>query len=259
MAAQPVPLTAEQLKAIHRWQTIWNLPLIVAAVLPLFISSPDPRWVEVVIGVGSWIVFVVDLAMQRRIVPEYLHLRRGRFDAAIVVITFPVYLIPGVSGGSAILLLARLGRVARVLLATAGLRRFAARLGKVAIIDGAVVFVASLAAYQAEHKTNPGFATVGDAFWWGVVTLTTVGYGDIVPHTAAGRFAGIAIMFTGVGVLGVLAGSLAELFHLDQSPDPAPATATPPPLHAELAALRGDLEAIQLRLGDLLERTREDE
>jgi voltage-gated potassium channel len=259
MAAQPVRLTAEQLKAIDRWQSRWNLPLILAALLPLFISSPDARWVEVVIGVGSWIVFVVDLVMQRRIVPEYLHLRRGRFDAAIVVITFPVYLIPGVSGGSAILLLARLGRVARVLLATAGLRRFGARLGKVALVAGAVVFVASLAAYQAEHKTNPGFATVGDAFWWGIVTLTTVGYGDIVPHTTAGRFAGIAIMFTGVGVLGVLAGSLAELFHLDQrpAPDPAPANGAPPALHAELAALRSELEAVQVRLGDLLERTRE--
>src|SRR3954447_9033875 len=261
MAAQPVPLTAEQLKAIDRWQSRWNLPLILAALLPLFISSPDTRWVEVVVGVGSWLVFVVDLVMQRRIVPEYLQLRRGRFDAAIVVITFPVYLIPGVSGGSAILLLARLGRVARVLLATAGLRRFGARLGKVAIVAGAVVFVASLAAYQAEHKTNPGFATVGAAFWWGIVTLTTVGYGDIVPHTTAGRFAGIAIMFTGVGVLGVLAGSLAELFHLDQRPLPTPAAANgaPPALHAELTALRGELEAVQLRLGDLVERTREGE
>src|SRR3954471_17016245 len=169
MAAQPVSLTAEQLKATQRWQSIWNLPLILAALLPLFISSADTRWVEVVIGVGSWIVFVVDLVVQRRIVPEYLHLRRGRFDAAIVMITFPVYLIPGVNGGSAILLLARLGRVARVLLATAGLRRFGARLGKVALLAAAVVLVASLAAYQAEHATNQGFATVADALWWGVV------------------------------------------------------------------------------------------
>ena len=64
----------------------------------------------------------------------------------------------------------------------------------------------------------------------------------------------MAIMFTGIGVLGVLAGSLAELFHLDEpSAGPAPA---PPPMHAELTALRGELQAVELRLGELVERTR---
>ena len=69
-------------------------------------------------------------------------------------------------------------------------------------------------AYHAEHPTNPGFATFGDAMWWGIVTLTTVGYGDIVPKTAVGRWAGVTIMITGVAVLGVLAGSLASFFRV---------------------------------------------
>ena len=73
----------------------------------------------------------------------------------------------------------------------------------------------SLVAYYAEHPANPGFATVGDALWWGIVTLTTVGYGDIVPETPAGRFAAVTIMITGVAVLGLLAGSLASFFRLD--------------------------------------------
>ena len=262
MAGTPAPLTPEQLRARERWQSRWNLPIIVAAVVPLFVSSPDTQWVQVVVGLGSWIVFVIDLVVQRRIVPDYLRRTRGRIDLGIVLITFPYYLIPGISGGSAILLLARLTRVARVLLATAGLRRFGARLGKVALVAGAVVVLASLAAYQAEHATNKEFATVGDALWWGIVTLTTVGYGDIVPITTAGRFAGVAIMFTGIGVLGVLAGSLAELFHLDETPTPE---ATPAeaghatPLHAEIEALRVELQAVERRLGDLVERARASE
>ena len=130
------PLTPEQLRARDRWQSRWNLPIIVAAVVPLFVNSPDTRWVQVVVGLGSWIVFVIDLVVQRRIVPDYLRRRRGRFDLAIVLVTFPYYLIPGISGGSAILLLARLTRVVRVLLVTAGLRRFGARLGKVALVAG---------------------------------------------------------------------------------------------------------------------------
>jgi voltage-gated potassium channel len=263
MAESSAPLTDDQMRAQERWQALWNVPIIVAAVLPLFMTSPKSKWVEVVVGVGSWLVFVVDLVVQRRIVPDYFRRRRGMIDLGIVVFTFPFYLIPGVTGGTAILLIARLGRVARVLLATAGLRRFAARLGKVAVVAGLVVLLASLAAYEAEHPTNPGFATIGDALWWGIVTLTTVGYGDIVPKTQAGRFAGIAIMFTGIAVLGVLAGSLAEVFHLDESsadsesPGTAPVTVTDaPPLDAELVALQDELRAIEIRLGELAQITR---
>ena len=144
------------------------------------------------------------------------------------------------------------------MLATAGLRRFGARLGKVALVAGAVVLWPRLAAYQAEHATNKEFATVGDALWWGIVTLTTVGYGDIVPITTAGRFAGIAIMFTGIGVLGVLAGSLAELFNLDEPPTPE-APGRPPSRfrctpNSRLCA--PNCRRVERRLSDLVDRAR---
>ena len=45
----------------------------------------------------------------------------------------------------------------------------------------------------AEHATNPGFETFGDALWWAIVTLTTVGYGDVVQETA-GRVDGVMIV-----------------------------------------------------------------
>ena len=157
----------------ERWLHRWNLPILLAAFVPLFMTSPESRVVEVGVGVGSWLVFLVDLVVGIRIDRSYLRRRDGKIDLVIVVLTFPFYLLDGVSGGSAVLLLARLGRVARALMATKGLRRFAARLGKVAVVAAGIVVLASLCAYEAEHPTNPGFATIGDALWWGVVTLTT--------------------------------------------------------------------------------------
>jgi voltage-gated potassium channel len=124
-----------------------------------------------------------------------------------------------------------------------------------------VVVLASLGAYQAEHKTNPEFATVGEVLWWGIVTLTTVGYGDIVPKTTAGRLCGIAIMFTGIAVLGVLAGSLASLFNLEpvaEQQEPSTASSATEPtgratVPVELAALQVQLREVERRLGPLAE------
>jgi voltage-gated potassium channel len=140
------------------------------------------------------------------------------------------------------------------------MRRLAARLGKVAVVAGLVLVICSLAAYEAEHPTNPEYATIGDAFWWGIVTLTTVGYGDIVPKTTAGRFAGVAIMITGIAVLGILAGSLASLFNLDdrteQERESSDGSHAPPPVHEELAVLKTSLRTIEERIGELADRVR---
>jgi len=124
-----------------------------------------------------------------------------------------------------------------------------------------VVVIGSLVAYHAEHPVNPEFATVGDALWWGIVTITTVGYGDIVPKTTTGRWAAVTIMITGIAVLGLLAGSLASFFRLNEgsngaaSPDGGPASTAATPgdtalqaLTAEVSALRRQVEALTERL-----------
>jgi hypothetical protein len=54
--------------------------------------------------------------------------------------------------------------------------------------------------------------SLSDAMWWAVTTTTTVGYGDFIPQSTGGRTVAIMLMFVGIGIFGVLAGSLSQVF-----------------------------------------------
>ena len=243
-----------------------QLPIVVSAILPLVIVPQSNGWVGVAVGVVTWLVFLFDYVVHTRRLDRYGRTRVGRFDLFVVVATAPWFLLPGAQAVQLAALL-RLARLARLVMATKGARRLFERLGRVAGVAGGVVVTGSLVAYHAEHPTNPGFATIGDALWWGIVTLTTVGYGDIVPKTSTGRWAAVVIMITGTAVLGLLAGSLASFFRLDNgtsstdSPTDGPADNTASPhdaalqaLTTEVVALRQQVEALTARLAGTLSR-----
>jgi voltage-gated potassium channel len=59
---------------------------------------------------------------------------------------------------------------------------------------------------------NANITSGGAALWWGIVTMTTVGYGDFYPVTNGGRFVGAFLMITGVALFGVIAAFVANLF-----------------------------------------------
>jgi voltage-gated potassium channel len=56
------------------------------------------------------------------------------------------------------------------------------------------------------------FPTIGDGVWWSIETLTTVGYGDIVPHTAWGRILGAIVMLFGITFISFLVATVTSVF-----------------------------------------------
>ena len=75
-----------------------------------------------------------------------------------------------------------------------------------------VVIVGSLGMFSLESTVNPGFATVPDATWWTIVTITTVGYGDVVPITIAGKILASIIMFMGLASIAIMTAVLTKVF-----------------------------------------------
>ena len=76
---------------------------------------------------------------------------------------------------------------------------------------GIVLLTAASIAYLLEREANPAvFGSIPAALWWAIVTLTTTGYGDVVPSTVAGRILGGTVMTGGILVFALWSGILAN-------------------------------------------------
>jgi voltage-gated potassium channel len=250
-------------KRLDDFERRMTFPILASALLPIIFSlAGRDSIVGDAVQIVAWIVFIVDYVVHQRLIPKYARSAIGIFDFFVVVLTAPWFLIPGL-GNSRFLALARLARLARVLKAGGRrLRHLANQLGRVGVVTGALIFTCGYVAFSAEKSVNPEFASFGDAIWWATVTITTVGYGDITPITTIGRIAAVVLMFSGVGLLGVLAGTLASFFGLGDGSPATPAVPSPSadtaassvPDLADLAALRAQVAALDSAIAALQDR-----
>jgi voltage-gated potassium channel len=244
---------------LETWERRTRPAIIAAAIVPLIgVSTGQTEFglVGDLIEVACWVVFLVDLIVHMRLHPGYLRTGVGKFDLSEVVLTSPWYLLPGVDAGQFVTLLrlARLARVAMIGLKSPMIKRTIDRLGRPFLYVGIMLMVCAAIVERAEDHKN-GFKTYGDSLWWGVVTITTVGYGDIVPETRVGRITAAFLMLTGVAMLGTVAASLASLFRLEDKADEVPedaavsapgaATTSGPEVTAELGSVTAELRALR--------------
>ena len=111
-----------------------------------------------------------------------------------------------------------------------------------------VLTASSVLVLQFESQSpDANITRGGDALWYSIVTITTVGYGDRYPVTAAGRITAMFIMFMGVGIIGALASILASLLVGSSAPaEEEAAIAEPAPtVEIEIATIKNELAAMR--------------
>lgn len=231
--------------------TVLSLAIMVVMLLPL-----SPQTIELLRVYDNLVcvIFLIDFAYSLFSTPkksDYFIKERGWLDLLGSIPSL------GITQYGGLLRLARLSRLARIARLMKGENKkelvedvlqnrsqYAAFI--TILLTILVLTVSSVLVLQFESADpESSIQTGGDALWYSIVTITTVGYGDFYPITAAGRVAGMFIMFAGVGIIGALASLLSSLLVGGGSPAPAEED-TPAPVASgssdpEVAALKKEL------------------
>lgn len=197
---------------LEAWERRTDVPLTVLSVFYLLVyavqvlaTRPGQTWWGPLDGAlwAVWGIYVVDYVIR-----VSLARRRWRFivrhplDLLVVAAPFLRFL-----------------RLLRLVSAIATLNRvlrddFRGRVGSYLLVSVSLLsFVAALAVFEAERDApDASIVTFGDALWWVLTTITTVGYGDLYPTTTEGRLVAAGLMVAGIAVLGTVTAAIATWF-----------------------------------------------
>jgi voltage-gated potassium channel len=227
----------------RRWEQRFEWPIVIAALLtiPALVLEESPigepgHTIAVVINWVTWLAFLVELVVMLAVVRSRRRwLAQHPIDVAVVVLSPPF--LP------AALQWARFLRVFRVLplFRAHSLRRILSLEGiRYASLIVGIVILAGGTAFSAIEGRG---LSAWDGVWFAVETVTTVGYGDIVPTTSAGRVIAMIIMFAGIGFVALVTGFVADRFINRQRSDEA--TEAPGEILRELRQISERLERLE--------------
>lgn len=240
------PVDVGQGKRVAAWERRAEWPLagmalafLLAYAVQVLARHPAP-WLSTALNVVVWVTwlgFAADYIARVGLAKRPL-VYASRHWVDLVIIALPVL---------------RPLRVLRVIMLVRAINRKAAASfrGRVvvygAVTAGLLLFCASLAVLQAERGQG-NIKSFGDALWWSVVTMTTVGYGDKFPVTTEGRMVGVGLMVTGVGLFGAVTASFATWLVEQLRDEDAEEQAT---TQRELEGLREQLTRVERQMAGL--------
>ena len=207
--------------AYARVDAALNFPLLIlsVALVPLLIwpivdTSMSDRTRNIIdaIDYGIWAVFLIEYCLKLFLAPaRWRFVRTHVFELMLVVFPMlrPLRIVRSAQG----LRLLGLSRAAAAAGAGAKEARssLASRTATYAVLlIGLLVVVASAVVLDAERNADgTNIKNFGDAIWWAVVTVSSVGYGDHYPVSAVGRTVASAVMVLGLGLISVMTASFA--------------------------------------------------
>ena len=226
---------------MEAYQRRWRVPLDLVALITVWLvvvapgvitSNPALYWVLLVARIGLSVIYAVDLMMRARLAPHHgYYVLHNPLSVATVFAPFLRILFSL--------------RLLRTVFRRGHFDRFALAAGLLFPNLTAVVY------FFERHAPGANIKTVGNALWWAVVTLTTVGYGDFTPVTWQGRAAAALLMFVGFTVLATVTAQISSAF-IDQAAraraEQSPAT-TPAGDDATLRTIAERLSRIEAQLG----------
>jgi voltage-gated potassium channel len=194
---------------VDRWEAIFEKPMIglsLIFLLVLLIPSVDhldQHWLNTLhaVDIGIWIIFALDYFIKLAISTDrWSYIKSHILELAIVA-------LPAIRPLRLLRILPIIGfflKRTQQSLSSQLFKYFAL----------AAVFVTTpIAFYMLEIERNAkgsNIKTVGDALWWAITTLTTVGYGDRYPVTPTGRVLGAIVMLIAVSLVGIITASIAS-------------------------------------------------
>ena len=217
------------------WAMMAFIIVNVAAVTLETVDTLQVRWGAVFLWIEIVTVaaFTVEYLSRMWVADLHLPLRRfgpvgarlryiiSPFALIDIAVIAPFYVTMFFSGTDLrfllVLRLMRLLKLARYSPALASLGRVLRQerraLGAAVFVMMVLLMIAATAIYHAERLVQPDvFGSIPDAMWWGIATLTTVGYGDVIPVTPLGRLIGGVVMVIGIGMFAIPIGIIASGF-----------------------------------------------
>lgn len=221
---------------LYRIERLTELPLLILAfaMIPLLVGpllwelSPAEGTLFFTLDTFIWALFAVDLGIKVVVAPHRLaYLRRHWLEVLVVVVPFfrPLRILRIFIFGSR---------------AWVGMRRLV-NVDFLFVYGLGLVIVAATVVASVEGGENASIQSFPDALWWAVVTITTVGYGDMVPVTVVGRAVAFVLMLGGIAFFSGLTANLASFLVKSGESDKkvlAQLTTEMEGLRSELARLR---------------------